>query len=63
MARAAFVQAASQAGKVDVMGQEVQLKASTLGLVATPQIDPGVEDSPLMTWGGVLSFPFALLRD
>lgn len=60
MARAAFAQAAAQAGKIDVLGREVQLKASTLGLVATPQIDPGVEDSPLMTWGEIEGTPFRL---
>ncbi|RCN39998.1 hypothetical protein ANCCAN_14076 [Ancylostoma caninum] len=60
MARASMMQLANNAGKVDVQGHEVGLNAKTLGLVATPSPAPGVDDSPLMTWGEIDGTPFRL---
>ncbi|GMS89412.1 hypothetical protein PENTCL1PPCAC_11587 [Pristionchus entomophagus] len=61
MARAAFSQAVQLAGKVDALGNELGVvKGKTLGLVATPAINPGVDDTPLMTWGEIDNTPFRL---
>lgn len=61
MARAAFQQAANNSGHVDVTGKELGvLSTSALGLVATPSPAPGVEDTPLMTWGEIEGTPFRL---
>lgn len=60
MARASMVQLANYAGKVDAQGREVGLSSRTLDLVATPSPAPGVDDSPLMTWGEIDGTPFRL---
>uniref|UniRef100_A0A915E6F6 Uncharacterized protein n=1 Tax=Ditylenchus dipsaci TaxID=166011 RepID=A0A915E6F6_9BILA len=61
MARAAFQQAANYSGHVDITGKELgKVDASTLGLVATPAPAPGVDESPLMTWGEIEGTPFRL---
>ncbi|KAK6743310.1 hypothetical protein RB195_010520 [Necator americanus] len=60
MARASMMQLANNAGKVDVQGHEVGLNTKTLGLVATPSPAPGIDDSPLMTWGEIDGTPFRL---
>ncbi|KAI1721562.1 nuclear protein es2 domain-containing protein [Ditylenchus destructor] len=60
MARAAFQQAANNSGHVDITGKEKGLGSSTLGLVATPTPMPGVDESPLMTWGEIEGTPFRL---
>ncbi|GMR42341.1 hypothetical protein PMAYCL1PPCAC_12536, partial [Pristionchus mayeri] len=61
MARAAFSQAVQLAGKVDALGNELGVvKGKTLGIVATPAINPGVDDTPLMTWGEIDNTPFRL---
>ncbi|KHJ93821.1 hypothetical protein OESDEN_06258 [Oesophagostomum dentatum] len=60
MARASMMQLANNAGKVDVLGHEIGLNSKTLGLVATPSPAPGVDDSPLMTWGEIDGTPFRL---
>ncbi|GMT19496.1 hypothetical protein PFISCL1PPCAC_10793, partial [Pristionchus fissidentatus] len=61
MARAAFSQAVQLAGKVDALGNELGVvKEKTLGIVATPAIHPGVDDTPLMTWGEIDNTPFRL---
>ncbi|KAE9413159.1 hypothetical protein Angca_010095, partial [Angiostrongylus cantonensis] len=60
MARASMVQLANNAGKVDAQGREVGLNSKTLDLVATPSPAPGVDDSPLMTWGEIDGTPFRL---
>ncbi|KAK6028791.1 SH3 domain protein [Ostertagia ostertagi] len=59
-ARASNMQAANNAGKVDAQGHEVGLNSKTLGLVATPSPAPGIDDSPLMTWGEIDGTPFRL---
>lgn len=41
MARAAFIQAQVQAGKVDVFGREAGLSNSAMGILATPSPMPG----------------------
>uniref|UniRef100_A0A1I7XS81 Uncharacterized protein n=1 Tax=Heterorhabditis bacteriophora TaxID=37862 RepID=A0A1I7XS81_HETBA len=60
MARAAMMQVANNAGKVDVHGRELGVNTKTLGLLATPSPAPGVDDSPLMTWGEIDGTPFRL---
>ncbi|PIO54096.1 hypothetical protein TELCIR_24549 [Teladorsagia circumcincta] len=60
MARASMMQLANNAGKVDAQGHEVGLNSKTLGLVATPSPAPGIDDSPLMTWGEIDGTPFRL---
>ncbi|KJH46794.1 SH3 domain protein [Dictyocaulus viviparus] len=60
MARASMVQLANNIGKVDAQGREVGLNAKALELVATPSPVPGVDDSPLMTWGEIDGTPFRL---
>ncbi|CAJ0576511.1 unnamed protein product, partial [Mesorhabditis spiculigera] len=60
MARAAFMQAQVQAGKIDVTGKELGLSDAALGILATPTVVPGVDDSPLMTWGEIDGTPFRL---
>ncbi|CAD6187980.1 unnamed protein product [Caenorhabditis auriculariae] len=59
MSRAAMIQAANKAGKVDVLGHEIGA-TKTMGILATPSPAPGVEDSPLMTWGEIDGTPFRL---
>ncbi|WKX99738.1 hypothetical protein Q1695_014537 [Nippostrongylus brasiliensis] len=60
MARASMMQLANNAGKVDAQGHEVGLNPKTLGLVSTPSPAPGIDDSPLMTWGEIDGTPFRL---
>ncbi|KAJ1370108.1 hypothetical protein KIN20_031761 [Parelaphostrongylus tenuis] len=60
MARASMVQLANNVGKVDAQGKEVGLNSKTLDLVATPSPAPGIDDSPLMTWGEIDGTPFRL---
>ncbi|XGW17936.1 hypothetical protein V3C99_002495 [Haemonchus contortus] len=60
MARASMMQLANNVGKVDAQGHEVGLNSKTLGLVATPSPAPGIDDSPLMTWGEIDGTPFRL---
>ncbi|CAJ0942311.1 unnamed protein product, partial [Mesorhabditis belari] len=60
MARAAFIQAQVQAGKVDVSGREAGVSNAALGILATPSPMPGIDDSPLMTWGEIDGTPFRL---
>ena len=51
MARAALHQAANHIGRVDVTGKDLGvLDPETLGCIATPAPEPGVDDTPLMTW-------------
>ncbi|CAB3402935.1 unnamed protein product [Caenorhabditis bovis] len=59
MSRAAVNQALNNVGKVDVLGQEVN-PTNSLKLLATPQPDPEIMDSPLMTWGEIDGTPFRL---
>ncbi|KAE9553087.1 hypothetical protein FO519_003720 [Halicephalobus sp. NKZ332] len=64
MTRAALLQAASQVGKIDVTGKDLGVvDPETLGYVSTPLPEPGVEDTPLMTWGEIDGTPFRLDGD
>uniref|UniRef100_A0A914YAE3 Uncharacterized protein n=1 Tax=Panagrolaimus superbus TaxID=310955 RepID=A0A914YAE3_9BILA len=64
MARAALHQAANYIGRVDVTGKELGVvDAETLGCIATPVPEPGVDDTPLMTWGEIDGTPFRLDGD
>lgn len=60
MARAAFQNVAKIAGHVDISGKQVGVEAKMVDLVATPTPAPGIEDSPLMTWGEIEGTPFRL---
>jgi len=64
MVRAALNQVASQIGKVDVTGKDLGVvDPETLGYVSTPLPEPGIEDTPLMTWGEIDGTPFRLDGD
>uniref|UniRef100_A0AC35G868 Uncharacterized protein n=1 Tax=Panagrolaimus sp. PS1159 TaxID=55785 RepID=A0AC35G868_9BILA len=64
MARAALHQAANHIGRVDVTGKQLGfVDAETLGAIATPVPEPGVDDTPLMTWGEIDGTPFRLDGD
>ncbi|XP_072000906.1 splicing factor ESS-2 homolog [Engystomops pustulosus] len=62
--QAAALNAQYKQGKVGPDGKELipqeSPKVNGFGFVATPSPAPGVEDSPLMTWGEVESTPFRL---
>ncbi|XP_075072192.1 splicing factor ESS-2 homolog [Mixophyes fleayi] len=61
---AAALNAQYKQGKVGPDGKELipqeSPKVNGFGFVATPSPAPGVDDSPLMTWGEVESTPFRL---
>ncbi|XP_069612939.1 splicing factor ESS-2 homolog isoform X1 [Ranitomeya imitator] len=62
--QAAALNAQYKQGKVGPDGKELipqeSPKVNGFGFVATPSPAPGVDDSPLMTWGEVESTPFRL---
>ncbi|XP_044131475.1 splicing factor ESS-2 homolog [Bufo gargarizans] len=62
--QAAALNAQYKQGKVGPDGKELipqeSPKVNGFGFVATPSTAPGVDDSPLMTWGEVESTPFRL---
>ncbi|XP_018424159.1 PREDICTED: protein DGCR14 isoform X2 [Nanorana parkeri] len=62
--QAAALNAQYKQGKVGPDGKELipqeSPKVNGFGYVATPSPAPGVDDSPLMTWGEVESTPFRL---
>lgn len=64
MAQAVAQQASKQQGKIGPDGKElVTAEGATVngyGFVATPSPAPGVNESPLMTWGEIESTPFRL---
>lgn len=61
---AAQIQARSKEGKIGVDGKEVmpaeEPKINGYGFVVTPSPAPGVNESPLMTWGEIEGTPFRL---
>ncbi|PAV85042.1 hypothetical protein WR25_04484 [Diploscapter pachys] len=59
MARAQMMQAAVNLGRINVHGQEAVLP-NAIDLLSTPSPGPGVEASPLMTWGEIDGTPFRL---
>ena len=64
MEQAASFQAMANLGKIGHDGKELVLAPSPsvngYGFVATPSPAPGVDDSPLMTWGQIEGTPFRL---
>lgn len=62
--QAASMKAMACYGKIGHDGKEVtpleSPKINGYGFVGTPSPAPGVEDSPLMTWGEIESTPFRL---
>ncbi len=62
--QAASNQALNMHGKIGADGKEILPQATPkvngFGFVATPSPAPGVEDSPLMTWGELEGTPFRL---
>ncbi|XP_071848446.1 splicing factor ESS-2 homolog [Apostichopus japonicus] len=64
MAQAVAQQASKQQGKIGADGKEVVTgqgaTVNGFGFVATPSPAPGVNESPLMTWGEIESTPFRL---
>uniref|UniRef100_A0A914I3Q0 Uncharacterized protein n=1 Tax=Globodera rostochiensis TaxID=31243 RepID=A0A914I3Q0_GLORO len=60
MARATFQHMAKNADHVDITGKLMGIEAQIVGLVATPTPEPGVDESPLMTWGEIEGTPFRL---
>lgn len=62
--RAAQLQTNTRQGHVDVDGKEIKSSApptvNGFGFVKTPSPAPGVDDSPLMTWGEIEGTPFRL---
>ena len=61
---AASVQAKTQHGRIGPDGKEVMPtqspKVNGYGFCATPSPAPGVNESPLMTWGEIEGTPFRL---
>ncbi|KAK0416592.1 hypothetical protein QR680_012578 [Steinernema hermaphroditum] len=61
LAKAAAQQAANNAGHVDITGEiKGAPQPCNLGIVVTPSPAPGVDESPLMTWGEIEGTPFML---
>ncbi|KAL3097484.1 hypothetical protein niasHS_003932 [Heterodera schachtii] len=60
MARVTLQNIAKNAGHIDITGKLIGIEAKTVGLVATPTPAPGIDDSPLMTWGEIEGTPFRL---
>ena len=64
MKQAASAKAMAEAGKIGHDGKEILPSESPqvngYGFVGTPSPAPGVEESPLMTWGEIESTPFRL---
>ena len=62
--QAAEFQAQSMQGKIGPDGKEILPAQSPavngFGFVATPSPSPGVDESPLMTWGEIEGTPFRL---
>ncbi|CAI4228922.1 unnamed protein product [Auanema sp. JU1783] len=56
--RTSILQAAFNSGKVDITGKEAG--APQMDVLATPTPAPGVDDTPLMTWGEIDGTPFRL---
>ncbi|KAF0294550.1 Splicing factor ESS-2 [Amphibalanus amphitrite] len=57
--RVAQTQSRRKGGKIDVDGRE-HVEPTRRGLVRTPSPAPGVDQSPLMTWGQIDGTPFRL---
>lgn len=64
IAEAASVQAKMKEGKVGIDGKEIipgdSPQVNGFGFVGTPVPDPGVTDTPIMTWGEIEGTPFRL---
>lgn len=64
MANAVAQQASKQQGKIGPDGKELVVNqgpsVNGYGFVATPSPAPGVNESPLMTWGEIESTPFRI---
>ncbi|KAK3084607.1 hypothetical protein FSP39_016183 [Pinctada imbricata] len=67
MKQAASAKALANCGKIGHDGKEVlpheSPRINGYGFVGTPSPAPGVEESPLMTWGEIESTPFRLEND
>ncbi|XP_054723543.1 splicing factor ESS-2 homolog [Uloborus diversus] len=64
IAEAASVQAKMKEGKVGIDGKEIipgdSPQVNGYGFVGTPVPDPGITDTPIMTWGEIEGTPFRL---
>ena len=64
MAQAAANQVSKKQGKIGADGKEIlppeSPRVNGYGFVATPSPAPGVNESPLMTWGEIEGTPFRL---
>lgn len=65
--QAATDKALQHSGKIGHDGKEVDVgitpKVNGYGFVATPSPAPGVDESPLMTWGEIEGTPFQLANE
>lgn len=64
IAEAASIQAKMKEGKVGIDGKEIipsdSPQVNNYGFVGTPVPEPGVTDTPIMTWGEIEGTPFRL---
>ncbi|TKR77460.1 hypothetical protein L596_018431 [Steinernema carpocapsae] len=61
LAKAAAQQASLNAGRIDITGQAKGVpEPGNMGILVTPSPMPGVDESPLMTWGEIEGTPFML---